>query len=93
MQVSRTVEDHEMYRSTVRRLLERECLPRQAEWDVAGQVDMPSSEVKAGVGRLFAKATGEIWPEPDECCATPAIQGACYTIIRYYCGQGPRAAL
>ena len=46
MQVSRTVfrEDHEMYRGTVRRFLERECVPRQAEWDAAGQVDMLRSE-------------------------------------------------
>jgi hypothetical protein len=79
-------QDHEMYRGTVRRFLERECVPRQAEWDAAGQVDMPSSEVKAEVGLFFAKAPGEIRPEPAECCATPAIQGACYTIIRYYCG-------
>lgn len=32
-------EDHEMFRATVRRFVERECLPRQAEWDKAGRVD------------------------------------------------------
>jgi hypothetical protein len=59
LQVSRTVfrEDHEMYRGTVRRFLERECVPRQAEWDAAGQVDMSSFEVKAEVGQYAAGAT------------------------------------
>jgi len=32
-------DDHEMFRATVRRFVERECLPRQAEWDKAGRVD------------------------------------------------------
>ena len=35
MQVQRNVyrEDHEMFRETARRFLERECLPMQAAWD------------------------------------------------------------
>ncbi len=49
MQVSRTVfrEDHEMFRTTVRRFLEKECLPRQSEWDKAGRVDR-ETWLKAG---------------------------------------------
>ena len=41
MQVTRNIyrDDHEMFRTTVRRFLERECVPRQAEWDKAGCVD------------------------------------------------------
>jgi acyl-CoA dehydrogenase len=40
-------EDHEMFRATVRRFLERECLPRQSEWDRAGRVDR-ETWLKAG---------------------------------------------
>ena len=40
-------EDHEMFRSSVRRFLERECVPRQAQWDKAGQVDR-ETWLKAG---------------------------------------------
>ena len=32
-------EDHEMLRETARRFIERECVPRQAQWDEAGRVD------------------------------------------------------
>ena len=41
MNIHRTVyrEDHEMLRDTARRFFERECLPRQAEWDKAGRTD------------------------------------------------------
>ncbi|RAS03475.1 acyl-CoA dehydrogenase family protein [Cupriavidus alkaliphilus] len=41
MDVIRTVfrEDHEMLRETARRFFERECAPRQAQWDEAGRVD------------------------------------------------------
>ncbi|SAK51873.1 Acyl-CoA dehydrogenase [Caballeronia hypogeia] len=41
MQIQRSVyrEDHEMFRTTVRRFFERECLPRQAQWNEAGMVD------------------------------------------------------
>ena len=40
MQVERHVyrEDHELFRTTVRRFLERECLPHQAQWDQDGIV-------------------------------------------------------
>ena len=49
MQVQRNVyrEDHEMFRETVRRFLERECLPKQAAWDKAGKVDR-ETWLKAG---------------------------------------------
>ncbi len=49
MQVQRTIyrEDHEMYRTSVRRFLERECVPRVAEWEQAGMVDR-GSWLKAG---------------------------------------------
>ena len=35
--IARTVfrDDHEMFRTTVRRFFERECLPRQAAWDLS----------------------------------------------------------
>lgn len=41
MEVNRTVfrEDHEMLRPTARRFFERECGPRQAEWNKAGRTD------------------------------------------------------
>jgi acyl-CoA dehydrogenase len=40
MQVERNVydEEHELFRSTVRRFLERECVPHQAQWDASGMV-------------------------------------------------------
>lgn len=49
MDISRTVfrDDHEIFRATVRRFLERECVPRQAEWDEAGKVDR-ETWLKAG---------------------------------------------
>ena len=40
-------EDHEIFRSSVRRFLERECVPHQAEWDKAGKVDR-ETWLKAG---------------------------------------------
>ena len=38
MEIHRTVyrEDHEMLRESARRFFERECVPRQAEWDKRG---------------------------------------------------------
>ena len=41
MNIQRTVfrEDHDMYRTTVRRFLERECAPHMAEWNKTGLVD------------------------------------------------------
>ncbi|MCA0243476.1 MAG: acyl-CoA dehydrogenase family protein [Proteobacteria bacterium] len=41
MDIVRTVfrEDHEMLRESARRFFERECVPRQAEWDRAGRTD------------------------------------------------------
>jgi acyl-CoA dehydrogenase len=58
---ARTVfrEDHEMYRETVRRFIERECKPRQAEWDQAGRVDR-ETWLKAGrEGLLLASLPEE----------------------------------
>jgi acyl-CoA dehydrogenase len=47
--IARTVyrEDHEQFRATARRFLERECVPRQAQWDEAGVVDR-ETWLKAG---------------------------------------------
>ncbi|TPQ35838.1 MULTISPECIES: acyl-CoA dehydrogenase family protein [Cupriavidus] len=49
MQITRTIyrDDHEMFRTTVRRFLEKECVPKQAEWDKAGVVDR-ETWLKAG---------------------------------------------
>ncbi|WP_109481228.1 acyl-CoA dehydrogenase family protein [Paraburkholderia sp. C35] len=49
MQITRTVfrDDHEMLRTSARRFLERECVPKQAEWDKAGKVDR-ETWLKAG---------------------------------------------
>jgi acyl-CoA dehydrogenase len=49
MHITRTVfrDDHEMLRTTARRFLERECAPKQAEWDKAGCVDR-ETWLKAG---------------------------------------------
>ncbi len=49
MDIVRTVyrEDHEMLRASARRFFERECVPRQAEWDRAGEVDR-ETWLKAG---------------------------------------------
>jgi acyl-CoA dehydrogenase len=40
-------EDHEMLRDSVRRFFERECKPRQAQWDKEGKVDR-ETWLKAG---------------------------------------------
>jgi acyl-CoA dehydrogenase len=49
MKINRTVfrDDHEMLRETARRFLQRECVPKQAEWDKAGRVDR-ETWLKAG---------------------------------------------
>ncbi|POR47729.1 acyl-CoA dehydrogenase [Paraburkholderia eburnea] len=49
MQINRNVfrDDHEMLRTSARRFLEKECVPRQAEWDKAGKVDR-ETWLKAG---------------------------------------------
>jgi acyl-CoA dehydrogenase len=51
-------DDHEMYRETVRRFLERECLPRQKAWDEAGQVDR-ETWLKAGREGLLCASLPE----------------------------------
>ena len=58
--ITRTVyrEDHEMFRVTVRRFVERECLPRQAEWDRAGCVDR-ETWLKAGREGLLCTSLPE----------------------------------
>jgi acyl-CoA dehydrogenase len=53
-------DDHEMYRDTVRRFIERECKPHQAEWDRAGRVDR-ETWLKAGREGLLCNAIGEEW--------------------------------
>ncbi len=49
MQIERKVyrDDHEMLRTTARRFFEKECVPRQAEWDRAGKADR-ETWLKAG---------------------------------------------
>ena len=58
--ITRTVyrEDHEMFRTTVRRFIERECLPRQAEWDRSGCVDR-ETWLKAGKEGLLCTSLPE----------------------------------
>jgi acyl-CoA dehydrogenase len=51
-------DDHEMYRETVRRFLQRECLPRQQAWDQAGQVDR-ATWLKAGREGLLCASLPE----------------------------------
>ncbi|MGO4413086.1 acyl-CoA dehydrogenase family protein [Cupriavidus sp. KB_39] len=57
MEVTRTVfrEDHEMLRESARRFFERECAPRQAQWDADGRVDR-ESWLKAGREGLLCVA-------------------------------------
>lgn len=63
MHIQRSIfrEDHEMFRETARRFFERECVPRQAEWDEAGKVDR-QTWLKAGREGLL-------------CTMVPAIYG------------------
>ena len=58
--ITRTVyrEDHEMFRATARRFVERECLSRQAEWDAAGCVDR-ETWLKAGREGLLCTSLPE----------------------------------
>ena len=53
-------EDHEMLRETVRRFLERECKPRQAQWDRDGKVDR-ETWLKAGREGLLCTAMDPKW--------------------------------
>ena len=63
MHIQRSIfrEDHEMFRETARRFFERECVPRQAEWDEAGKVDR-QTWLKAGREGLL-------------CSMVPAVYG------------------
>ncbi len=53
MEVVRNVyrEDHELFRTTVRRFLERECLPRQESWLADGIVDRETWQKAGREGR------------------------------------------
>jgi acyl-CoA dehydrogenase len=53
-------EDHEMLRETVRRFLERECKPRQTQWDKDGKVDR-ETWLKAGREGLLCTAMDPKW--------------------------------
>ncbi len=53
-------EDHEQLRATVRRFLERECLPRQAQWDRDGRVDR-ETWLKAGREGLLCTTLDPEW--------------------------------
>ncbi len=53
-------DDHEMYRDTVRRFAERECKPRQAQWDRDGRVDR-ETWLKAGREGLLCTAISPEW--------------------------------
>jgi acyl-CoA dehydrogenase len=57
-------EDHEQYRDTVRRFLERECKPRQADWDAAGRVDR-ETWLKAGREGLLCASISSEWGGSD----------------------------
>ncbi|WP_297729278.1 acyl-CoA dehydrogenase family protein [Limnohabitans sp. Rim8] len=53
-------EDHEMLRDTIRRFLERECKPRQAQWDQEGRVDR-ETWLKAGREGLLCTTLDPEW--------------------------------
>jgi len=53
-------EDHEMLRETIRRFLERECKPRQAQWDQEGRVDR-ETWLKAGREGLLCTTLDPEW--------------------------------
>jgi acyl-CoA dehydrogenase len=53
-------EDHEMLRETIRRFLERECKPRQAQWDQEGRVDR-ETWLKAGREGLLCTTLDSEW--------------------------------
>jgi acyl-CoA dehydrogenase len=61
VQVVRTVfrDDHEQFRRTVRRFLERECAPRMAEWNEAGRVDREVWRKAGREGLLCPMLPGE----------------------------------
>ena len=61
MQIQRTVfrEDHEMFRTTVRRFLEREAVPHMADWNRAGRVDRELWRKAGREGLLCPTMPGE----------------------------------
>jgi acyl-CoA dehydrogenase len=60
--IERTVfrEDHEMLRTSVRRFLEKECVPRQAQWHSDGKVDR-ETWLKAGREGLLCTTLDTQW--------------------------------
>ncbi len=57
-------DDHEMLRETVRRFLERECAPRQAQWEADGRVDR-ETWLKAGREGLLCTTIDSQWGGSD----------------------------
>ncbi len=53
-------EDHEMLRSTISRFIERECMPRQTQWDADGVVDR-ETWLKAGREGLLCTTLDPEW--------------------------------
>ena len=80
-------EDHEMLRTTVRRFLERECKPRQAQWDKDGKVDR-ETWLKAGREGLVRNL---IYPVPDP--QFPFLGVHFTRLIRGGIEAGPNAVL
>lgn len=57
-------DDHEMFRETARRFIQRECKPRQAEWNQAGRVDR-ETWLKAGREGLLCMSLPEEYGGAD----------------------------
>ena len=94
MHIARTVfrDDHEMFRTTARRFFERECVPRQAAWDMAGQVDR-ETWLKAGreglLGITLPIEYGGGGGDFGHCAVFNIEGGFCATQARCTHKQGP----